>query len=212
MRLLSYLFPQNIETYNSNYNGKILVKEFFGRKYIEVGGLMQSGRLIEQLFNKGFRYFHLKKQVGIQNILLLGVGGGTLVQLFRKYFPKAAITGVEIDSVIIEVGKQHFSLENSDLVHIVINNAFDTSLSFPQKFDLIFVDLFHGYEIPEQLSDAHFLKKVQGLLTKNGMVIFNRLYFQKYISEAELFLDKVKKIYHSVDTVTHFCNILIKAQ
>lgn len=210
MKISSFIWPITIETISSSFNGAIIVKEFFGKKYIEVGGLMQSGKIPHDLFTKGFRQLGITSSDHPNKILILGVGGGTVISILHSMFPHSSICAVDIDPVIVEVGRKYFGWGTIENTKIIIGDVFDDRLSMGDKYDLIVIDLFRGYEIPTAMSDMKFLKKLKKKLSKNGCVIFNRLYFQKYKIEADLFLDKLSKIYKDREVYKNYFNILIK--
>lgn len=211
MNFLSYIFPQKIDSVTSKFNGKIDVYESFGKKYIEVGGLMQSGSFVEKIFAKGFQKLKLHKLVP-QKILLLGLGGGSVVHLLRAYFPLAHIIGIEIDPVMINLGRKHFKLQEVRNLEIKIEDIFKKSVTNKHKFDLVIVDIFKGYVVPQEIANPAFLKYLSNLIDKNGILIFNHLYFRNYISEAKLFLDKLQKIFQDVKGVKVYSNLIIQAR
>lgn len=213
MSIFSYFFLQTIAEFKSNFNGKILVKEAFGARFIEVGGLMQSGRIPEKLFTSGFSKLHVYDiKDKVSSVLILGLGGGTVIKILNRYFPQAHLLAVDIDPVIVEAGKKYFELGNVKNLRILIGNAFDQKLPLGENYDLIIVDLFRGYEIPRQLNSREFLFYLKKKLSQNGRVIFNRLYFQKYKNEAEIFLDKVRQIFQHINVHKNYFNILISAK
>lgn len=213
MTIISYIFPQKIAEFTSKFNGKIFVKEFFGKKYIEVGGLQQSGRIPENLFDRGLRVLLKDRHhTEIKKILLLGIGGGTLIRILRKKYPTASIVGVEIDPVMVEVAKIYFVLDKFSNLQIIIGDVFDKNLDLGRNYDLIVVDLFRGYEIPQRLSDIIFLLSLRRRLRDKGTIIFNRLYFQKYKTEADKFLNIVRENFQVVKTFRNYFNILIQTR
>ena len=75
-----------------------------------------------------------EKSDDIKKILVLGLGAGSIVKVINKYFPKSKITAVEIDPMMVEIGKKHFDLEKARNLEIIIGDAFNTSL-FTFKFE-----------------------------------------------------------------------------
>lgn len=211
MNIFSFFWPVTVERFISKFNGEILVKEFLGKKYIEVGRLMQSGRIIDDLFKKGFKKLGISANKEIKKILLLGLGGGTIVKTLQKLFPCSKITAIDIDPVMVEAAQKFFGLDTKDIT-LKIGDVFDPRLEFGKDYDFIIIDIFRGYQIPDELGDKKFLEKLKSSLTKNGYVIFNRLYFRKYISEAEHFLDKVNRIFQYVESTKVYLNLLIRAR
>lgn len=213
MKILSFLFPQTLANFSSKFNHEILVKEFFGKKYIDVGGLMQSGRIVRDLFQNGLKKLGFSENdPQIKKILVLGLGGGTVIERLTKWFPKARLTAVEIDPVMVGVAGKYFDLIDIPQLTIKIGDVFDRKLEFGKDYNLIIVDVFKGYDIPEALSETRFLCKLKSVLAKNGVVIFNRLYFQKYVFEADKFLDKVGRIFQDVKRTKVYLNLLICAR
>lgn len=212
MNFFSYFFPKILAKYSSKFNGEIKVMEFFGKKYLEVANLEQSGPMMEKMYRKMFiRYLTHRIIKNAKEVLLMGVGGGTLVKLLNSINPDIKITGIEIDRQMVKAGEDYLDFDVSE-INIIYGNAFQEISKLQQKYDLIIIDLFCGRLIPEELQNEKFLQQLKSHLTKNGCVIFNRLYFQRYKNEAENFLDKVKEIFQDVTKEKIFYNLFIKAK
>lgn len=185
----SFFFPQKLEEVYSPINGKIVVEKFRGKISVKVGGLSQSGGLVENLWQEGLKNLNIFPK----KILILGLGAGTLANLLSKKFPDAKTIGVEIDPVMINLGKKYFNLNKIKNLSIKIIDA--EKYSDKNKYDLIFVDLYLADIFPKNFENNIFLKKISKKLTKTGMVIFNRLYYANHIFKAKIFLDKLSKIF-----------------
>lgn len=180
-----------LEERKSKFNGDIKVVRSLGfGTYIQVNGLTQSGGIVETFWNETLRKLRKEK---LNNILILGLGGGTVAKLIRKYWPKSEIIGVEIDPVMVELGTRYLALDTSK-TKIIIQDAFDYCL-MPNVYDLVIVDLYAGDEFPKKFEQEEFLKR----LTKNKLVIFNRLYFREKRKEAVKFGNKLEKIFRKVE-------------
>ena len=96
---------QVLETRRSKFNGEITVRRSWGLgTYIEVGGLTQSGWILEKILGQVLREIRYMLSP-VSSILILGLGGGSVVKPIKKYWPKAKVTGVDIDPVMIEMEK-----------------------------------------------------------------------------------------------------------
>lgn len=169
-----FLFPRIIFKTKSEINGKIIVKEQFGHYTLYVQDLIQSGGIIKDIWKKPIK--KIKKGLEVKNCLVLGLGGGTLVQLIKARWPEAKITGIEIDPEIVKIGKQFFHLDKIDNLEMINQDAFSwLAKSQDKKFDLILVDFYLGYQFPQQAEGDEFIKKLKKILTKKGLVVFNRL-------------------------------------
>lgn len=152
--------------FNSKFNGQVKLKKFLGRYSVWVNGFEQSGsNYVEKIWKNGLE----KVNFFPKNILILGLGCGTLVKLISKKWPEARISGVEIDPVMIDLGKKYFGLDKYKNLKIILSDV-KKFLTKPQpKFDLVFVDFYKG-NIPEK-QKINYPK----ILNKNGVILINHL-------------------------------------
>lgn len=192
-----------LEERTSRYNGKIQVVRSLGfGTYVQVEGLTQSGGVVYGIWQSVFRKIK-KQKLNIKNCLILGLGGGSAAKLVRKYWPEAKITGVEIDSVMVELGIRYLGLGDSR-IKTIIGNAFNYPLS-AVRYDLVIVDLYCGDRFPGKFETEKFLKK----LTKNRLVLFSRLYFGEKRKEAVKFGSKLEKIFKKVEWFYPQANLML---
>jgi spermidine synthase len=179
-----------LEEINSPINGQIKVIRSLGfGTYLQVGGLTQSGGVVYDVWKSTLKQI---KNKDIKSVLVLGLGGGSVVTLINKYFPKVKITGVDIDIKMVEMGRKYLGLNKLDL-DIVIQDAFKFCLKDKNKYDLIVVDLYRGDTFPKAFESAEFLDIIKKLLEDKGMIIFNRLYYGEKRREATKFGDLLEK-------------------
>src|SRR4030042_2787740 len=99
-----------LEKTNSKINDQIEIREdIFGRRSLLVGGISQSGHSVEKLWQKPLKLI-TGHQSPVTKILILGLGAGSVAKIIHNFFPKAKMTGVEIDPMMIEIGKKYFDL------------------------------------------------------------------------------------------------------
>lgn len=178
-----------LEERRSKYNGDIKVVKTLGMgTYIQANGLTQSGGVIEIIWKQTLRKIKNEK-LKIKKCLILGLGGGTAAKFIRKYWPEARITGVEIDPAMIELGRKYLDLKD---VQIKMQDAYNFDAG---GYDLVVVDLYCGDKFPKKFENEKFLKK----LTKNKLVVINRLYFGDKRKDAVKFGEKLRKIFDKVE-------------
>jgi len=193
-----------LESRKSKFNDELRVLKTLGMgTYIQSDGLTQSGGIVESIWSQTLKRINNDKLI-IKNCLILGLGGGTVVKLIKKYWPKAKITGVDIDPVIIELGKKYLGL---DLINIDIKTQ-DAAKPVTGKFDLVLVDLYKGDKFPEKFESEKFLKS----LTKNKLVVFNRLTFKGNKNEALKFGKKLHEIFSKVEYYYPVTNLMFFCQ
>lgn len=192
----------------SEFNGKLKVVRTWGMgTYIQAEGLTQSGGIVETIWKQTLHKIKNSKSE-IKNCLILGLGGGTVVKILKKNWPNTEIVGVDIDIEIVELGKKYLGLDEKD-VKIEIKDA-EKLIPHPrgEVFDLIIVDLYNGDVFPEKFENTPFLKGVQKILSKNGVAVFNRLYYKNKKNEAEKFGTKLKTVFSLVESFRPVSNLM----
>ncbi len=130
-----------------------------------------------------------------QNILVIGLGGGTLPTAFNELFPNAHIDAVEIDAAVVKVAEQFFDFKSNEQLHVHTRDArvwTKRALSKPRRYDLIVLDAFNGEYIPEHLMTREYLQETKQLLTANGTLVANtfsisNLYDHESATYADVF-------------------------
>jgi spermidine synthase len=130
-----------------------------------------------------------------QRILIVGLGGGTLVHTYSTLFPNAEIFVSEIDDAVVHVAEKYFDFKETDKIHVeVVDGRIDIKRRGlrGEKFDLVILDAFNGEYIPEHLLTKEFLEEVKQLLPENGMVVANtfstsRLYDAESVTYSAVF-------------------------
>lgn len=154
--------------------------------YLEVAE--EDGKLVLNTENGNYSFGNLHKvfeevfrlekfnQLTFNNILILGLGGGSIVQLLRDdYQIQSPITAVEIDAEIVRIAMEWFGLERYRNVLIEIEDATDYIQSTSHKFDLILTDIYIDLEIPDHCQSEEFLKTLTQLLSESGKLIYNKV-------------------------------------
>lgn len=207
--LLSLIIPQVIYETHSPISGEITVVQQMGQRSLSVGGLVQSvtigtidlrkriwGRLVEEILVAA-----RAGGVTINNVLLLGLGGGTMAHLLQKSLGPVPIDAVEIDQAIVHVAQDYFNLDCLQNLRVIIGDAGyvvvhpqNFTLSFP-NYSLIIVDLYLGSVFPPAAGTVDFFQGLNKLLSAEGLVVFNR------ISQDPDFAQNLKNIFNDVKMV-----------
>lgn len=139
----------------------------------------------------------------VKNILIIGLGMGRDVAWVKNIYPKAKITGIDINKDYVDNSKQMYGIEgyNIDANDFVFYSKYDLILSFNS---LAF--------IPE-IENAHFLKKLCLSLSSKGVLILNYPYsgyflarrlqknmdinrYYKYINFTKFYVQECAEIRH----------------
>lgn len=183
---------------HSPINGALTVKWDMGMGYqIMGGGLWQVGGPVLFVWKTALKKVHFHRPV-LKNVLILGLGGGSIAQLAREFWGEVPITGVDIDPVIVQLGRDYMNLGKLH-VDIHIADAYKIlEISKTKKYDLICIDTYVGEEFPEKFESDTFLKLVRSHLSVHGVAVFNRLYYGDKRKIADLFEKKLMKAFPSV--------------
>lgn len=182
----------------SPISGKIKVTEGFGLRRLIVGGYTQS-RNLPKNGKTGFYWDSFLENLPEINrkskILILGLGGGTSAKLFLNKFGKVNIEGVEIDPVIINLGKKFFYLNDPNIkIHKLDAKEFIRKTK--NKYRVICVDVFLGAKIPDFVEDFHFLDSVKKLLDNNGLVIADKICDDE--KEDKEFVESLSRVFKKI--------------
>lgn len=127
-----------------------------------------------------------------EDILLLGLGGGSAVDLIRNEFHlKNIIRIVDIDPIIIQVAKEEFDLDSYADTEIICQDAYEFVQESDKQHGLIIIDLFINNKVPEKFYDNIFWENILRTLTGNGQIIFNTM---KETTKDELFQSIIKRL------------------
>ncbi len=201
MSWLSYVFPLTILRQSTKYNRDIRINEERGNYKLLVNGSRQSGEYIKLLWLHAFKKLGITADKQTRSILVLGVAGGTVIHILRGMYTKATIAGVDIDNVMIDIGKTYFGLKDIPrllLVHQDAKQYIQQAIAQKKRYDLIIVDLFSGREIPGFVAHASFLRKLRTLRTKDGRIVINYLRELAYQKRSDRLMKTLKKLFSTV--------------
>jgi spermidine synthase len=161
--------------------------KFLGELRLDSDGLTQSGSVMVWIWSQGINHL-LPKDYRPESILVLGLGGGSALFWLKKHFPKAALTAVEIDPVMIDIAKRFFKIDKIKNLEIINSDAVKFIKGTKRKFSLIIVDCYRGFATPPEFEDIRVLQKMK----KTGeTVLINRLYWDQHKIAADEFVAKL---------------------
>ena len=109
-----------------------------------------------------------------QNVLMIGLGGGSLAKYIRKQRPQTHITAVEIDPRVIAAARTHFDLPPDDATLDVIEA--DGALyvrQHPGSADIILLDGFDAGNQVAELATQTFYTACRRVLKPGGVLVVN---------------------------------------
>jgi len=209
----NYFKPQTIREYRSDHNGLIQVVMAFNKPRLIMGGMLQSGDLMKKAWNKALTKL-VEKNKKVEQTLIIGLGCGDCAFEIQKLYPKALMTGVEIDNQVVEAAQCYFSLATVKNLKIAIDDGAKYVAKLAKekktsKFDLVIVDTYIGDKIPQVFTSKTFLSNLTKILNHDGVVIFNRLFAKKNKPTVELFIKQAEKVFGKITLVRTTSNLLV---
>lgn len=116
--------------------------------------------------------FYFSDLKSFEDVLIIGLAGGTIGRQMLEVFPDVNIDGVEIDGKVVEVGKEYFDNDDPRINPIVMDGRIYLQLT-QKKYDLIMMDAYRQPYIPFHLVTHEFFQQVDEHLTDDGVVAIN---------------------------------------
>ena len=130
-----------------------------------------------------------------EDILVIGLGGGSIPMTFADLFPNAKIDVVEIDEAVVRVAEEYFYYSDTDNMTVYVDDGrpfIKRAGIRGQKYDYIVLDAFSGDYIPEHMLTREFLEEVNAIMTEDGVLVANtfstsRLYDHESVTYQRAF-------------------------
>jgi spermidine synthase len=129
------------------------------------------------------------------DVLIIGLGGGSLPRALAMLLPQAQIDLVEIDPAVVRVADDYFSFHASERLHVYTEDGRSfvrRTARGPRRYDLIMLDAYDHQYIPEHMLTEEFLREVRSLLRPGAVLAANtfsnsRLYDNESVTYARVF-------------------------
>jgi spermidine synthase len=115
-----------------------------------------------------------------EKVLIVGLGGGSMVHFLNHYDRSLKVDVAEIDPQIITIAARNFGVSSGGRVNIMNVDAFAYLKNTEARYDVIYMDAFlkpsndtDETGVPTRLKTVKFYKDVQKKLNPEGVVVFN---------------------------------------
>jgi len=167
---LSYIIPQTRKI-KSDINGHLELTTINGKKILDSRNTNYSYGSLQRVMRFGLNKMQDFKPA---NVLLLGLGGGCVIDLLRNEFDfEGKITSIELDKVVIDIAEAEFGHKSDNKLQIICDDALNFINTTKSKYDLIIVDLFIDTKIPDFCYTVNFWETISKLSPLNSYLIFN---------------------------------------
>ncbi len=168
----------------------VAVSEQDGLRSLHLGDNMTQSTMriaapndLELIYTQCMMSFLLFRPVP-DNILIIGLGGGSLVKFIYHQMPQTKITAIELNQQVITVAQKFFELPKEDeRFEVILADGGTYITNNPPGADIVIVDGFDDdCQIPSLCSED-FYNQARQVLNKDGVLIVNLLSRDKYLNK-----------------------------
>ena len=166
----------------------IAVSDKYGYRTLHVGGeAIQSTMRLSDPWALALDYtrcmmafllFHAEPR----EVLMIGLGGGSLAKFFHRHFRKTNVRVVELDERVVAAARAHFALPPDDArLRVEVGDGAE-ALS-PECCDVLVVDAYHDEEHVPTLASAEFYDAAYLALAEQGVMVVNFMDDDRLLNE-----------------------------
>ncbi len=128
---------------------------------------------LELTYSRGMMSFLLFKPK-LREVLVLGLGGGSIPKFIHHYLTEMRTTVVEINPQVISMARSHFMLPPDDeRLQVIEDDGARHLEAHPSSAELLILDIFDGQGIPPELYSQTFFDRCVEALKVDGMLAVN---------------------------------------
>jgi spermidine synthase len=106
-------------------------------------------------------------------VLLIGVGGGSLVRSVHRVAPGVHVDAVELHQPVLDLARRWFGLPDGPWVDYHVDDGRRFLVSSESRYDLIILDAFGAERVPPHLLSREFMTLARDRLTPGGALTAN---------------------------------------
>jgi spermidine synthase len=146
---------------------------YLGSDTIQSSMLVKAPYDLQLAYSKGMMLFLLFTP-HVRDILLLGLGGGSIPKYIHHYHPQLKTRVVELNRQVISIARSHFYLQDDDeRLSVIEGDGIQYIYDHPETTDLLMLDMFDGSGMPLKLYTQDFFDACNVALTSNGLMQIN---------------------------------------
>ncbi len=108
----------------------------------------------------------------VKSMAIVGLAAGTTAYQASLVFPNIQMDGIEIDPLIVDVGRKYFHMTEPNL-NVIIQDGRWALTNSQKKYQIISVDAYRPPYIPWHLTTREFFEIARAHLTEDGVLVIN---------------------------------------
>lgn len=170
---MSYFMEIPLEVIQTSLHPVLKVTLMQGRLQLSTEKAVYSYSDLYVNFRRAFAALRLD-ELEIRNVLLLGLGLGSIPELLEKKFHKRYhYTAVELDEGVIDLAQRYTLAHLKSGFDILCTDAAFFVQQTQDQYDMICVDVFVDDEIPDPVSTIEFFEHLRRICAPEGVILYN---------------------------------------
>lgn len=109
-----------------------------------------------------------------RDVLMVGLGGGSVAKFVRHHFPAARVRVLEIDPKVVAIARQCFQVPPDDEhFEVIVGDGAEYMARQDVRADLVMVDGYNAEAHVEELATREFYADCRARLVPGGMLVVN---------------------------------------
>jgi len=157
---------------------RLVVTEDSTERHLRFDRSHQSTMYLDDPYETSFnypQYLHLAlaAKPDARSVLIVGLGGGSLVKRMWRDYPQMRIDVAEIDPVVVSVAYDYFDLPQDERIKVTAEDGRRFLNATDERYDIIVMDAYHADALPSHLTTEEFFRELEAHLTPGGVVAYN---------------------------------------
>ena len=132
----------------------------------------------------------------IENILLIGLGSGRIVNQFETIFENLkTIDVVDLEENIVNIARDYFDFNPSEKFNFILQDGLTYLRNNKKKYDLIVVDVANNDGIDLRFLSKEYFASIKKSLKKNGIFVSNMCASPDFENKKNIFFKEFFPIY-----------------
>jgi spermidine synthase len=127
------------------------------------------------------------------DILIIGLGGGSLSKFCHHHLPEARVTTVEISWEVIALRNLFCIPDDSERFQVIYADAIEYMRHKTNIADVILLDGYDDFGLPKGLCNTRFYAHCKRALRENGILVAN---LHSENSHANTYIQRMKQVFN----------------
>jgi spermidine synthase len=112
-----------------------------------------------------------------RQVLMVGLGGGSLAKFILHHFPHCSLDAIEHRELVVSLAHGYFQLPEDRRLRIHVADGVEyvenRVSAGPAQYDLILIDAYHEGGMDDNMGEQRFLHSCRTLLSRDGLLAIN---------------------------------------